>query len=257
VYRRGDGSVTRDGIDAGVYINIFTVNVPVEPAYILSTPRSVMGDLRSAREDMLKRGMDIRFFAPGYSDKVYCYGRDIDYLRDSNFSEDVVSLYEVPKLTTRLIVEGITDQLTTEGYDIQFGKGRMIAFPSKSFRVAMPSMIKVYMGYDLRSTFWLDQFDGGMTYGLVVDVTWAFRDEHDRPMHPRQVAERNAMREVGNIQGEYLPGGFHFNTEVSRQRLVEKIMPFAKDHRTFSLPCGGNAELSDLPVRILIGGREG
>lgn len=256
MYHRGEKPVIHEGVDAGVYTNIFDVVVPYYMVRFFSAPRSAVMDLKGFRELVKERGWHVRLYALGKSDKVYGYGRDMDRLRDFGFTPEYVSLKESPRLTSHLILEGIADQLIKEGYDARFGWGRLMAFPTNKFRVATPSMVEVFQGYVVKSTFRRDQFNDELTFGLVIDVAWAFKDEHGQPLSPRQVRERNAMYAVGCIQGEYLPGERRFNTEVSRQRLVEMLMPFARDHAVFKLPFGGNAELSSEPVRILIGGRE-
>lgn len=71
-----------------------------------------------------------------------------------------------------------------------------------------------------------------------------------------QVAQLNAVTQVAQIQGEFLPRSSRINTEIGRQRLREQILPFIKGHPKFELPCQLTAQVSPQPIRIIIGGNE-
>jgi hypothetical protein len=60
------------------------------------------------------------------------------------------------------------------------------------------------------------------------------------------------MMEIGQIQDEFLTDG-KINTEVARLRLQNHILPWVREHSRFSLPCGGEATISTMPVRVIMG----
>lgn len=249
--------VTAINLEPGVYTNVFLVIIPEGTARLVVALRSNYQDLRPLRKHIQDKGWNAQVYAPSNSDKVYGFGQDMDLLAGEGFQEENVNLSDTPQLTTRLITEGMVNLLRASGYEARFGKGRTSVFPTNEFKPAANGKIRVYQGYDLRSTFWWDQSLGRLAFGLVVDVTWSIRDQEGRPLNMAQVAELKAATQIAQIQGEYLPGGARINTEVARQRLQEQILPFVREHSKFELPCRVTAELSPQPVRVIIGGHEG
>src|SRR5258708_6654600 len=241
-------------LEPGIYINIFLVIMPEEPVLFTVAQRSHFQDLRSLRKHIQDEGWNARIYA--HDDKVYGYGIERDNLVQDGFQEEWLSLANYPQLTAHLIEEGFHEVLKTEGYEPRMSKGRLITFPSSTFTFAANGKFKVYQGYALKSPFCWDHFLEKLAFGLVVDVTWAIRDQHEQPLNMHQVAQYNAATQVAQIQGEYLPGGARINTEVARQRLQEQILPFVQAHAQFELPCGVTAQLSPRPIRIIIGGNE-
>jgi len=142
------------------------------------------------------------------------------------------------------------------GLQARIGKGRLIVFHPGRFTSAANGQIKVHQGYDLRSTFWRDRFSGNLAFGLVVDTIWSIRDGSGQPMNTHQIAQLNAVTQVAQIQGEYLPRSTRINTEIARQRLQEQILPFVQDHPEFELPCMVTAQVSPQPIRIILGSNE-
>jgi hypothetical protein len=146
--------------------------------------------------------------------------------------------------------------LKSKGYEARFGKGRLTAFPANQFKSVSGDKVRVYQGYDLKSVFWWDSTLESLSFGLVVDVTWAIRDMEKKSLNMHQVAELKATTQIAQIQGEYLPGGARINTEVARQRFQEQILPFVQKYSEFELPCGVITKLSPQPIRVIIGGNE-
>ena len=249
--------VTRINLEPGVYTNVFPVLIPEGSVLLVVAVRSDCQDLRPLRKRIQDKGWDVQVYAPPNSDKVYGYGQQMDLLVGEGFREENVNLSDPPQLTTRLVTEGMVNLLRASGYEARFGKGHTLFFPAGEFKPAANGKIRVYQGYDLRSTFWWDQSLGRLAFGLVVDVTWAIRNQEGQPLNMGQVAELKAATQVAQIQGEYLPGGTRINTEVARQRLQEQILPFVQEHSKFELPCRVTAEVSPQPVRVIIGGHEG
>ncbi len=241
-------------LEPGVYVNIFPITLPEEAVHFMVASRGSFPDLRSLRKRIYDAGRNIQLYA--HSDSVYGYGTEMEYLVHEGFEEELLYLADFPQLTAHLIEEGIRELLGTEGFEARIGKGRLVVFPINRSTPTANGMIKVYQGYDLKSTFWRDQFLEKLAFGLVVDVTWAIRDKLGQPLNMHQIAQLNAVTQVAQIQGEYLPRSTRINTEVARQRLQEQIVPFVQGHPEFELPCEATARLSPQPIRIIIGGNE-
>jgi len=241
-------------LEPGVYVNIFPVAIPEEPVGFMIASRGIFPDLRPLRKFFEDQGWNTRLY--GHGNKVYGYGADTDCLASEGFEEEMVYLANLPELTAHLIAEGILDLLRKEGYETRIGKVRSKVFHPGRSTPAANGCINVYQGYDLKSLFWRDQFSGKLAFGLVVDATWSIRDGSGQPLNMHQVAQLNAVTQVAQIQGEFLPSSSRINTEVARQRLQEQILPFIKSHPKFELPCMVTAQLSPQPIRIIIGGNE-
>ncbi len=240
--------------EPGVYVNIFPVTIPEEPVGFLVAKRGSFPDLRPLRKRIQDEGWNTLLY--GHGNKVYGYGVDMDCLASEGFEEEIVYLANLPELTAHLIAEGILDLLRKEGYETRIGKVRSKVFHPSRSTPAANGRINVYQGYDLKSTFWRDPFSGKLAFGLVVDATWSIRDGSGQLLNMHQVAQLNAVTQVAQIQGEFLPRSSRINTEVARQRLQEQILPFIKGHPKFELPCMVTAQLSPQPIRIIIGGNE-
>lgn len=241
-------------LEPGIYVNIFPVTFPEEPIGFMVTQRGDYPDLRPLRKRIQDEGWNIQLYSQG--NKVYSYGVDMDCLASEGFEEEIVYLANLPELTAHLIAEGILDLLRKEGYETRIGKVRSKVFHPSRSTPAANGQVNVYQGYDLKSTFWRDQFLGKLAFGLVVDATWSIRDGSGQPLNMHQIAQLNAVTQVAQIQGEYLPRSTRINTEVARQRLQEQILPFIKGHPKFELPCMVTAQVSPQPIRIIIGGNE-
>ena len=261
---RADSSVKRGGLmmnrvhlDPGIYLNVFPVKLPEDTLPIMTAPRTLFQDLRPLRQRLDKAGTDAWVYADG--NLVYGYGPDAASLEAEGFREASLRLVEAPRLATRVIVEGLVNALTAEGYEALPRKGRwQVYHPGQSTEVA-GGRIRVHRGYDLRASFWRDIVADQLAFGLIVDIIWALRDNANQPLNMRQIRQQYGYRAtiaIGQVQGEYLPHSSRLNTEVARQRFQKHILPFVQNHSEFDLPCGGRARLFPEPIRVILGGEE-
>ena len=244
-------------LDPGIYTNIFPVEVPKEAIPMMQAPRSRFPDLRSLRQELLEKNQRAWVYAEG--DTVYGYGPDAQILEKFGFQDVSLGLMEVPRLATRIIIEGFVNTLREQGYEIHFRKGHWQVYSPRKYTSVARGVVLVYRGYDLRPLFWKDLATGEITFGIIVDVTWAFRDNANQALNLAQIKRRYGgyvVLAIGQAQGEYLPGTRRLNTEVARQRLQEHVLPFVQKHLEFTLPCGGDAHLMPVPVRVVLGGEE-
>jgi len=249
--------MNRVHLDPGVYLNVFPVKIPEDALPIMTAPRALFQDLRPLRQSLSEAGKDAWVYASG--EIVYGYGSDAASLETQGFQRASLRLIEVPRLATRVVVEGLVNELRTEGYEPVFRKGRWQAYHPSQFTAVANGHIRVYRGYDLRASFWKDITTAQLAFGLIVDITWSLRDNANQPLNMRQIRQQygySAIIAIGQVQGEYLPRSSRLNTEVARQRFQEHILPFVQDHSEFDLLCGGRVRLLPEPIRVILGGEE-
>jgi len=233
-------------LDSGLYTNVFEVQIPAEPVDVMVASTSHYPDLRPLREE-IKRN---RCWVCRVRGRVFGYGKERDVLANKSFQPEQLYLRDEPELCKRLILEGLSDQLRSKGYREWSGKARLTLYEPKSYREAAGGHLQVYRGYDLRSICWKQESQ--VRFGIVVDVCWEIQDEKGKRLSTPEIAAYNAMIEIGQIQDEFLTDG-KINTEVARLRLQNHILPWVRDHSRFSLPCGGEATISTMPVRVIMG----
>jgi len=236
----------------GLYVNLFPVQVPDDPIQLMAVDRSRYPDLRLLRDDLQRPGQMAWLYADG--DKVYGYGRDCDILASRDFVKLEIRLEDAPSLTGRMVLEGFLERINREGYMPVWGKGRCRTFNWNRYQTTRDGQVRVCHGYDLRSLFLYDANTAKMVFGLVIDATYAFKDQAGEPLSPYEIRRRfgsQALRQVRQIQGDLIPTGI--NTEVARQRLLEDVLPFVSRFPSFHLPCDVRVSLSPEPVRIVLG----
>lgn len=247
--------MNRIHLDPGIYLNVFPVEVPEDILTMVVAPRSSFQDLHAVRQSLLDAGKKAWVYAD--EDVVYGYGPDATSLE--GFQKTSLRLAEVPRLATRVVVEGLVNALRGEGYETLPRNGRWQLYNPVQFKEVDGGKIRVYRGYDLRTIFRKDVAIDQLVFGLIVDIVWILRNNNNQPINMRQIRQQygyKATIAVGEIQGEYLPGSAKINTEVARQRFQEQILPFVHSHPEFDLPCGGKARLLPGPIRVILGGDE-
>lgn len=237
-------------VDPGIYTNIFPVQVPDTTVEVMTAQASDYPDLRGLREEVRAASCNLRVYR--MEDIVLGYGSDSDWLTRKRFEKQQIPLHRYPKWCTRMIIEGLTDLLRSQGYREWLGKGRIKLFEPQPFRQAAQSRLRVFRGYDLRSIYW--RREKQVLFGLIVDICWEIQDASGKRLSTPEIAQFNAMAEIAQIQEEYLPDN-RINPEVSRIRLQNHILPFVQQNSQFALPCSGNIEvtLSNIPLRIILG----
>ncbi|GBC92423.1 hypothetical protein HRbin15_00893 [bacterium HR15] len=242
-------------LDPGIYLNIFPVSIPEEPILLMRADRSLFQDLRSLRQDLEQKRIQAWVYPE--DNCLYGYGPNASDLETFGFQQAQLRLSEVPKLASRLIIEGLLNQFRSEGFSVLPYKGRWRVHPNQCSEVA-DGQVRVYQGYDLRVFYWRSS-SSKLAFGLIVDIDWALRDHEDRPFSLQEIRKQYGSKTIiaiGQVQGEYLPDSSKINTEVARQRFQEHILPFVRKYSSFDLPCGKEANLSPEPVRVVLEGDE-
>ena len=234
-------------LEPGLYTNVFEVVIPAKPVDVMVASTSHYPDLRPLREEIERNSWRCRVYR--VRDQVFGYGGERNVLANKLFRATQLSVQNEPALCTRLILEGLSDQLRNKGYREWSRKARLTLYEPEPYQMAAGGNIQVYRGYDLRSIWW--QQESQVRFGIVVDVRWEIQDTAGKRLNPTEIARYNAMMEIGQIQDEFLTNG-KINTEVARLRLQNHILPWVRDHSRFSLPCGGEATITTIPVRVIM-----
>jgi hypothetical protein len=241
----------------GFYINLFEISVPKRDIEIMVSERSKYPNLREFREEIEKGGKEVFLYSPERSDKVYGYGNDMSWLSGRDFSPAKVNLYDEPRLTARMVLDGVIKKAKELGYSPIFSKdkGRCTLFNQNEFKASSNGQVRVYMGYDIRLIFLRDPLEDKICFGLIVDVTYSLRNIDDQPLNYQAITSSfgsATLKEVRQIQRDLIPTGV--NTEVSRERLLDYIIPFVQKVRQIESPGGFEVEITSNPSRTILGG---
>jgi len=256
--------------EPGIYVNLFEVQISNDAIQIMVSDRANYPSLKELRSKIKEEGREIYVYAPEKSNKVYGYGTDMKWLSRMNFRLEAISLCDEPRLTSRMIMEGVISKAKSLGFipkvkdedekDIdrllRKNKGRLEIYNYDKPTITSDNQVKIFKGYDLRTIFIRDPIEKELKFGLIVDVTYALKD-NGSSLNYRSIISRfgkNTLKEIRRIQKDLIPTGI--NMEVSRQRLIEDIIPFVKQLSEIILPCGLGVEIVPTPCRIILGGKE-
>ena len=120
------------------------------------------------------------------------------------------------------------------------------------------SGVKLYRGFELQSMYLFNPETESLVYGISINAGFKFRDVGNNSLNTRTVKAKfgsETLKKLRIKQGDLAPMG-KINLEVSRQRLMELIMPFVKARHEFVLPCGISAELNLTPMRVVLSAEE-
>ncbi len=243
-------------MDAGIYVNLFPVELKDRRAEFMVVDRARYPKLRDLRQQLVDQEIRARVCAA--RDLVYGYGIDQGLLDAFGFRSENVDVASVPELTSRLVLEGYVDSLELAGYTCQWSFGGAIAYQFGTPIVVAQSGVRLFRGFDLRSMFLLDPETNEVVYGIVIDAAFTYRDTASAPISPADIVTKygpETLRLLRIRQGDLSPRG-GINLEVARQRLTELIIPFVSVRHSLVLPCGISAELSQLPIRVALSTEE-
>jgi len=237
-------------LDPGIYTNIFQVQLPDMGVETMINSTQNYPSLQDLRKEIQASSQNIRVYR--HDSIIFGYGPDSDWLIDKGFEMQRVRLYDYPKWCSRMIVEGLVDHLTAQGYREWSGKGRTRLYEPQPFGEAAKGRLRLFKGYDLRAIYF--RRNKQLLFGLIVDICWETQDANGNRLSTQEIAQYNAMGEIAQLQEELLLGN-RINSEVSRLRLWNHILPFVQKNSKFSLPCSRNVEvtLSSVPLRVIVG----
>lgn len=243
-------------MDAGLYSNLFNVNLEEQDTTLMHIERTHFPDLRELRREISQQGIGAEVYATG--EDIYGYGDQQNQLISFGFLAKTFKVHEIPPLASHLILEGYVDSLKEAEYTCQRNFGRVSVFQFKLPLLKTAVGVKLFRGFELESFFILNPETENITYVIVVNPAFTYLDPNDQPINPENIVTKfgnETLRAIRVRQGDLAPRG-GINLEVSRQRLVEIILPFVAARHKFVLPCGIPAELDTEPIRIILSGPE-
>jgi len=241
-------------LSIGYYANIFPVELLEDSTEVMVIKRSNYPDLRPLRDEIEKNNKKVYVYA--IEDRIYGYGKDMNWLSFKGFTPLVLNLYNTPRLTGRMILEGIIYKTKQKGFVPLRAKekGRYRLFNWNQFKQTSDGKVNVFTGYDIRVIFFENYVEKKLNFGVVVDVSYTTKDSTNRRLNPQEITMRfgnNTLKEVRQIQKDLIPTGI--NREVARQKLIEDIIPFVQGINQIKLPCGIEAIIRKEPYRIILG----
>ena len=243
-------------LDPGYYSNMFEISIQNIEVEFVITERRIYPNLKGLRDEIENLSKEVYVYVPKHSNKVFGYGKDVEWLLSKGFLSEKIKLLEEPRLTGKLILEGVIEKAKELGYTPmpEKEKGRCILFNERDFKETSDGNVRVYRAFDIRVIFLRDPLEDKLKYFLIVDVRYPLRDKSNSTLNYKQIVSRfgsKTLREVRQIQKDLIPTGI--NREVSRQRLLEDIIPFVEKIKNLYLPCGVEAKIITEPCRILVG----
>jgi len=186
-------------LQPGIYTNIFPVILPDEPVSFMEIQRAQGTDLRELRSEIEQANQRVFVYALQQQNRVYGYGEDAEnFLSAKGFSKTHVFFKQVPALATHVMLQGLIDAALTKGFwqrrkmSLKDVDARTEIFRPSPKGITLQGRVKVFVGYELRCA----HYPAVESFGLVVDVTWAYQDEHGALLNPSQMRARNAMSEA-------------------------------------------------------------
>ncbi|MEM4721012.1 MAG: hypothetical protein QXT73_02980 [Candidatus Methanomethylicaceae archaeon] len=245
-------------LEAGVYLNLFPLEIQASSITLMVASRKCFSDLRPLKSQIQEQKWDISLFAEG--ETVYGYGGDQERLQTEGFSVTNQTFFEHPVLACRMIGEGLLRHLKAKGYITNQPPRKRIQVFEKQPQSLCHGKVHLYQGWALRPFYWHDPVTQRICFGVIVDVCWKLCDSsNNAAVSTRDMMMRfgnDAMMEVAQAQGEYLPGTRSVNYQIARQQLRDKILPFVKSIGRFELIQEVTVQLSEQPVSITLGGEE-
>jgi len=240
----------------GYYVNLFEVDVPKENISIFKIERTCYPSLRDLKNEV--KGSNIYLYAPERSAFIYGFGKDMELLSRKGFEKGIINLHSEPRLTSYIVLQGIFNKAENSGYiiDQTKGKGRYLLCSHDQFQETSNKQVKVFKCYDIRVIFLKPESVSSLQYGIIIDVSYKFKNRQNNPLNFRDIVQifgSSVLKEVRQIQKDLVPTGI--NTEVSKQRLLEDILPFVEEISEIVLPVKEKiiAHIDSNPTQVIIG----
>jgi len=220
----------------------------------MAIQRAQLTDLRKLRSEIEQANRHVTVYAD--RNRVYGYGGDAEaFLSAKGFSKTCVLLKQVPVLAAHVVLQGIIDAALAKNFwqrrkmSLKGVDARTEIFRPTPKGITAQGKVKVFVGYDLRCAY----YPAVESFGLVVDVTWAYQDDHGARLNTSQMREKNALNEALMIQEEILRGTI--NLQIAQIRMRNYLLPFVQEFQTIGLPCGSQARLEPEPFPVILGGK--
>lgn len=242
-------------MDTGLYVNLFEVEFEDRETDFMVSKRAQHPKLRELRKQITDSQVKARVYATG--DEVYGYGPAQNQLSEFGFTSQSVAVAKTPSLASRLVLDGYVDSLVEAGYICWWKFGRANAYQFGKALLEIQG-VRLFRGFELQSMYLLNPETETLTYGMIIDAVFTYRDSNNKPLNTAEVTSKyghDTLQQLRIKQGDFAPRG-GINLEISRQRFAEMILPFVAARHEFVLPCGIPAQINQEPVRVILSGEE-
>jgi len=237
-------------MELGIVCNIFRIDLSSYMSNIAVCQRSRYPNLEDLRSNFKNQKV---FF---YADKaeIYSYGSNLKQLSIIGFKEDIIDLHDQPRLASAIIKDGFINHLIRNKFEIFFNKGRIYAYNVNKPISIDNTDLSLINGFDF-NIFYLYDIDT-ISFVISIDTKYKIIDKNNSRFSFYKIKKEynsNILSQIRIKQGDILPLNNTMNTEVSKERLLNHIIPFVKNNTNFVIPNGKNATLEDEPLKIVIG----
>ena len=230
----------------GICTNLFTVDLETKTLNLVEENRSRFPSLRELRDRI-----SAHVYADG--DKIYGYGEDLSELRRIGFKDVVKEISEVPKLTSRLILEGFSKRLSSLRYQVEWRRFITQAFDdNRPIMLSIPE-IRLLKGCVYRPVYLRDPLEGKLVFGIIIDLRFRLECEGQPSSYydiRRFISQkydewkaREVIREIRVKTGDLTPIGRR-NSQASKFRYESILRIVMEVGEEFKLPTGDVAMLS-------------
>ena len=231
------------------FTNIYPVDILQDQINIMNISYPSINDFKDFRE--LYKSKGISLYRDG--ETIFGYGNNKELLTKDGFTEKKIELKDYPRLTSRLILEGILTFLENKGYYIHINLGRSTVF-NPALEKITKSGIKVLLGYDIRSIFLKKYMSDDLIFGLIVDIIFNFKDKDGNGINFHQIKQMfgtNSVKEIRIIQGDLIPTGRNLQVGKMRYQQLSDLLTVIND---IEISNETTFKVASKPIPILLGG---
>lgn len=239
-------------MELGNYINLFPVTFDNTYFKVVEVERSKYPSLKELRSKL----KNCSVYA--VENRVYGFGSDFNELTTLGFTEVIISIQDVPKLTTAIIKDGISKRAIELGYELEHGFANRIFDRSNPLSMLIKE-VQLFKGFEFRPLYLFDRVSQKIFFSVIVDLRHRLELE-GRPSSYAKINQyitskcgenlaRQVILDIRFKTGDLTPFGRR-NPEASRFRL-EKILEFVRSFDTVTLYDGSKMHLSKEPIRVI------
>ena len=241
-------------MELGIFCNIFSIELSSYMSNIVICQRSKYPSLKELRKNKEITKLDVYFYADDVN--IYGYGLNLEPILFFGFQKDIVDLYEIPNLAINIIKNGFVEYLEKRNFTISHNKGRFYAFDINNPYSISNSNVKLIKGYDFNIFYLFNYEIESINFTISIDAKYKLIDENNKSLNFSEIRKNfqaGVLNQIRVKQGDLLPTSHKINTEISKERLLDYIIPFVERNSSFDLPNGKNAIINKNPIRIVIG----
>ncbi len=249
-----------DKIEAGLYTNIFEIGLPdkIEADLFVreNSTTQIMQEIEDSFPIIKEEG---KIYFSNKKKVIYYYGNYFhELITKKGFESKRIEIISDPEFISKILSESILKSANQQGFTPVKQKIGLILIENNVYGVVSNGAVKILKGFTLDFKFLRDPESKKIIHTISVDSTYFIKDSDGRGISTKDLVEKyeeNALKEMKLMQKEYLliNGQCKINSEISRQRLLEDVIPFIERIKNIYLIFGGKTTINNLPIRVVIG----